>query len=123
MPLACPVCGEAVDAPERDAGRLVVCPHCGKWVALVREGERAPARVDARSWLRGSAGRRDGIAALVLGVLSLLALGIVFGPLAIHYGSRAMNDPGQRTLGRIGRCLGLIGIGFMLFWIWLFLFR
>ncbi|QCU78043.1 hypothetical protein E7744_07475 [Citricoccus sp. SGAir0253] len=59
--------------------------------------------------LQPAPGAKDAQYAMLFGILALVTIGIVFGPMAIHYANKARRAGADATVGRV---LGWIGTGF-----------
>jgi hypothetical protein len=83
LAVACPSCKRKLHVPEKFAGRRVTCPHCGDGVRVPRLEEAleeavanvpAPAQDAAETADQLPLSGRLGVAALALGLLSVMVL-------------------------------------------------
>jgi hypothetical protein len=119
----CPSCGRLIKVPETSRGKLVRCPICSEVFEVAAadaawHDQAGPEVVLDEEEPRRRRTRAPHRSALVLtmGILGLVMLPFVFGPVAWVMGSmdlRKMNegtmDPTGREVTNAGRICGIIG--------------
>lgn len=83
---------------ENNDSSLDVCEKCGASILV----SRSPT-VEPYSYPQDG---KEGVLALVFGILSLFCCAPIFGPLALIQANLSHND----SLGKVGKILGIIGI-------------
>lgn len=118
-------CGSEVDP------QWSVCPNCGEKLKEEQEDYQieppptyqpspyqAPSytpqqyQAQPQYYAKPAGENKNGVIALILGIIGCFCCGIVLGPVAIIYGIKGRNEDAEPTLGTIGLILGICNIIF-----------